>query len=96
MASTYLLRIFKTSENLCNINTDFSKELLRGEYEYGRKFGKIKGEENELNYINKLERNNKKDKNPNIIRVINKINLTIEDQIRLRKLINKMNFNKKI
>ncbi len=95
MASTYLLRYFKASENFCNNNTDFSKELLREKYEYGRKFGKIKGEEDELNYINKLDFNTTKNKNPNIIRVINKINLSIEDQIRLRKLINKMNYNKK-
>ena len=95
MASTYLLRLFKASENICSNNRDFSKELLREKYEYRRIFGKIKGEEDELNYINKLEYNITKDKNPKIIRVINKMNLTIEDQIRLRKLINKMDYNKK-
>ena len=95
MASTYLLRYFKASENICRNNIDFSKELLREKYEYRRIFGKIKGEEDELNYINKLDFNTTKNKNPNIIRVINKINLSIEDQIRLRKLINKMNYNKK-
>ena len=42
MASTYLLRLFKASENICSNNTDFSKELLREKYEYRRIFGKIK------------------------------------------------------
>ncbi len=92
MASSYLLKKFQAG-NFPDINADFNEDLLR------KKSKKIEVEiDTGISYEEKKKQDEKKyeekKKNsiPNILRAINKIELTPEDQIRFNQLKDKQNY----
>ena len=81
MASSYLLKKFQAG-NFPDINADFNENILR------EKSKKIEVEiDTGISYEEK-----KKNSIPNILRAINKIELTPEDQIRFNQLRDKQNY----
>ena len=81
MASSYLLKKFQAG-NFPDINADFNENILR------EKSKKIEVEiDTGISYEEK-----KKNSIPNILRAINKIELTPEDQIRFNQSRDKQNY----
>ena len=87
MASSYLLKKFQAG-NFPDINADFNEEFLR------KKSKKIEVEiDTGISYEEKKKKKKKKKNSiPNILRAINKIQLTPEDQIRFNQSRDKQNY----